>query len=678
MTHRFPFLRAAVGLAGAALLLGGCQIEVNEPAMPTFSTRLAVPLGSQELTVDEIIEDQDFLAAGADSVLAFSIEGDPTEVSLDVDLSVNLDGADAGTAIGAIRLDDAPPLGFGFSLEEIYPGASSLPAGPVVLPAFDFELEADGAAIEDLQSAELESGTLRLTLYNELPIAMSGTEAPARISVALIDPADGTVLATVEFAAPVAPGAAATATADLAGLTLPGTVAVSLTGGSDGGFASSGLAPDDGLAVEVALEELVVTAATAVIGAQSFTESGGVPLPDDLGILAARLGGGSLDVSLRNDLEVPCTATLTFPEIVLSSGAPLALVLDLPAGGVSTASTDLTDAVVTAGDGTPLTELGWEIDVSTPGSGDGYATVQATDRIEAQVLPSTLTLAEVTGLIPEETFVLDPVSESIDMPEELEGLTLAAAALTLTVSNGTGVGGRLAAVLIGENAAGAVTTMTADVEIAPGGDGAAETVIVLDETNSAIAEFLSFLPVRVDLTGQVSIGGGGVVGTVRPGDRASIDWRLDAPLRLIMAESVVEPEPEPLDLDEDLRADLREHLVQAELTALVSNRFPFGAELFLQVGPDSTSALHEPASVVGPLWVDAGVLDPVGGWTVAPTESPVTVALDADDIRAITAEGAYFAVVARLPGTDGAAITVRVGDRLDVRAALSAEILVQE
>lgn len=674
---RRPYATAAL-FGVAALLLAGCEIEVRDPAMPTFSTRLAVPLGHQELTVAELVEDQDFLAVGADSVLAFAVTGDSVAVALDRDLDVELAGADAGAEIGPLRLDDAPPLGFAFTLDEIYPGASSLPSGPVVLPGFDFDLEAAGADIRDVQSAQVESGLLSLTLYNDLPIPMSGADAPARITASLVDPADGAVLAAVEFPAPIAPGAWATATADLAGATLPGTVAVRLSGGSEGGPAAEGVDPMDGLAVEVGLSDLRVTEATAVIGAQSFTESGGLALPDDLGILSARLGGGVLDVSLRNDLPVPCTAVLTLPEIALAGGAPLAVVLDLPAGGTAGEAVDLAGAVVAAPGDAPLAELTWEIAVESPGSGGAYATVRAADRLEAAVAPATLSLAEVTGIIPEETYALDPVSEDIDLPDELDGLTLPAATLTLTVRNGTGLGGVLDAVLVGVNAAGETARLDAAATIAPGGDPAVTTTIVLDQDNSGIADFLSLLPERVELSGGIRVGGDGVAGTVRPGDRASLDWRLDAPLRLVVDESTVEPDPEPLDLDEDLRRDLREHLVSAELTAEVANRLPFGAEVSLQVGPDPAAALDAPELVVGPIPVAAGLLDPVGGWTVGAALSPVRVPLDDAGIAALTREGAHLAVVARIPGTAGDAVTVRVGDRIDVRAAISAEVLIQE
>lgn len=678
----FPHLRsriiAAALLAGGAWLLAGCDIEIRDPALPTFTTRLAVPLGHQELTVAELIDDQDFLAAGADSVLAFSVDGDSTEVALDLDLSVDLAGAAAGTAIGPIALDDAPPLGFGFTLDEIYPAASLLPPGPVVVPAFDFVLDGEPADVQDIRSAAVQTGRLRLTLRNDLPVPLSGPDEPERITVSVVDPADGTVLAAAVFAAAVAPGETAEAEADLAGVTLPGTVAVSLSGGSPGGAVPGGLDPADGLSVDVGLADLTVSAATAVVGALSFADAGALALPDDLGILSARLASGALDVSVRNDLPLACDAVLSFPEITLADGSPLALPLALAPGGSTDAHVDLADAVVAAPGAAPLTSLRWEVDVTTPGSGGAYVTLDASDRLEAVVAPSTLALAEVTGLIPEETFALDPVEETLDLPDELDGLQLAAATLTITVLNDTGVSGTLDATLTGENAAGAVTTLSALARIEGDAGKSTRTLIVLDETNSSIAEFLSSLPETVRLDGEIRIGGDGEVGTVRPGDRAGLDWRLDAPLRLTVSESVIEPAAEPLDLDDDVREHLEEHLIRAELIAEIANRFPFGAELSLQVGPDSTAATTSPELVVGPILVEPGLLDPEGGWTVAPVTSPVTVGLDAAGVRALTRPGAYLAVVARIPGSDGQVITVRVGDRLDVRAALSAEVLIQE
>jgi len=669
-------LAAAAVLSFTALLLVGCEIE--KPAMPSFSTRFAVPLGTHEVTVSDIIEDQEYLYAGADSVLAFSLEGDTTSLSLDVDLSVDLDGESIDTELGPIELPASDPLDFGFTLLEIYPAAGMLPPGPVPVPPFDIDLDGDPADLPDITSAHVAEGGLLLTVTNNLPIPVSGDGPPSQLALQILDPADGSLLATAAFAGAIAPGETAEARADLAGVTLPDLVSIRLVGGSEGGFAADGLSPDDGLDVALVMENIVVDEATALIGAQSFTEFGEAPLPDDLGVLSALLESGSLDIDLTSGLPLDCAVTLTFPAMTLADGSPLAVPLTLPADGATATSVDLAGAVIASPDGLPLTALDWTLDISSDGSGDVPVTIAAGDRITATLRPATLALARVTGTVPEEVFVIDPVTETIDLPDELDGLHLQAAALTIEILNDTGIGGELNLELAGVSTAGVVTTVSAIARIGADEGKATRTVIVLDQDNSNIAELLSELPESFVFQGEVSIGGPGEVGTVRPGDGASVSWRIDAPLQLVIDQAEIDHEPTALDLDADARENIDDHLVAAELHAEIANHFPFGVEVRFLVGESEATTLSAPSLEIGPLDVTGGDVGDDHRWVVSPGRSTHVIPLSREQIGAFTRPDAHTAVVAVIPGTDGEEVVVRIGDHLSLTGALSIEVFVED
>ncbi len=673
---RRHLLLTTVAVTIILIAVAGCEIQ--DPALPTFSTRLSVPVGSHEITVSELIEDQDYLYAGGDSILTFRIDGDTTSVVLDLDLSAELDGQNIDAEIGLISLPASDPLVFGFLLEEILPGAGSLPPGPVPVPAFDFDLESDPSAIEDIESAHIAAGELHFVLHNNLPIPLSGNSAPEQVSIDLVDPFSGLVLTSAVFGNAIAPGDTAMAVADLSGVTLPSSVAIALVGGSTGGLAADGLSPGDGLEVSLELVDVTMDAATAVIDAQLFSDGGTIALPDDLQVISAILATGEISIDLGNDLPIDCLVTLEFPDIRLASGAPATLDIDLPAGGTNSAVMDLTQAVISAEAGTTLSELTWSITASSPGSEGVAVTIAATDRLSANLSPTTLTFAEITGYIPEETFALDPTSEDLDLPDELDGLQLTSATLTLEVFNGTGVGGTLDITLVGTAADGSSSTLSTVAQIAADDAKDMRTVVVLDETNSNIAEFLSTMPETVTLSGEMRIGGPDQIGTIRPGDSARLTWGLDAPLRLTITDSHLDQDPVALNLDADMREQLDEHLVQADVIAEISNHFPFAVELFIQVGPDSTSAVNDPELVIGPLSVEAGSLNTVGGWVTQAVTSRLEIALSTNDIKAFTRPGAFTAVVAHIPGTNGEEIVVRIGDKLNIRGAISAEILISD
>jgi hypothetical protein len=58
--------------------------------------------------------------------------------------------------------------------------------------------------------------------------------------------------------------------------------------------------------------------------------------------------------------------------------------------------------------------------------------------------------------------------------------------------------------------------------------------------------------------------------------------------------------------------------------------------------------------------------------------SQLEIALSTNDIRAFTRPGAFTAVVAHIMGTNGEEIVVRIGDKLNIRGAISAEILISD
>ncbi|MBK7701624.1 MAG: hypothetical protein IPI34_01395 [bacterium] len=302
---------AAAVLLAACLAAAGC--EIADPALPVFTTRVSVPIGTHELTVTELLEDQDYVSAGPDSLLVFGAEGDTTSVDLDLDLTAELAGLDVAAELGAFALPDQPPRTAGFTLAEIAPELAGLPPVPLPVPAFTIDLQSDPAPLDRLESARLAAGRLEVRLRNGLPVPVSGASSPERLVAEVLDDA-GAVVTTVIFDGEIAPGDSAAVQADLAGAVLSGGLAVRLQGGSPGAAAAV-VTPAASLSVTMLLTGLVVDEATARVEALCFRESGGADLPDDFGVLSATVGSGALDLALDSGLDLPCAARVTFPQM---------------------------------------------------------------------------------------------------------------------------------------------------------------------------------------------------------------------------------------------------------------------------------------------------------------------------------------------------------------------------
>jgi hypothetical protein len=666
-----------LGLLLAALWLAGC--EIADPELPRFDTRVALPLGEERLDIADTIDDEDYLVALADGTLGFTVDGDPDTVGLDLDLGTDFAAQTVSGDLGNFALDLAAPPPFAFTLGDLYPAAVSLDGLSVPVPGFTFTTASDPENLADLESATLAGGTLVVTVLNGLPVPVSASSGPERLLLELIDPASGGVIVALDFD-PIAAGAQAQREADLAGVTLPGAIAVRLTGGSIG----SGGAPvtvDAGAAIAVSagFHDLEVSAAEAVVEAQSFTTSFLTALPDDYEIERAVIGSGAVSLSLRNEMAIPCQASVTWPQVVDLDDQPMQLVVDLEGGGSASRVADFAGYIVKAPGGSVLTELTAEVVVTSPGSDGQPVLLQADQGIQADLGAGHIEFTSVTGTVPELSFTFAPMNEEIDLPDELEGLLLTRATLVLELTNTAGLAAEADFDLVGINDSGTERNLQVQQPIEPAEAGrAAVTRIVLDETNSTIVDFLNNLPTEISLTGGVNLGGDGQSGTIRAGDYAVVNWEIVSPVEVIVESSHLYGDPEDLDLDQDARDLITDHVGAAELQLAVLNHLPVGVETRLLFGTDSETMKTAPLLAIGPVTVDAGVVDPIEHTVLEPRTSHPVINLTAAETAVLATEGLLSMLEVVLPSSEGSPVRVMTTDYVTVQGLIYLDVAVHD
>ncbi|MEZ4388673.1 MAG: hypothetical protein R3D98_14110 [Candidatus Krumholzibacteriia bacterium] len=180
--HRLRHLccRRLVLLVGLGLLAGlgllGC--EIAEPQMPTYTTHLAIPLGTERLEIVDAVDDEDYLVALPDGSLGFAVDGDPDTVSLDLDLAADIPAQSVRGDLGNFTLDLASPPSFDFVLSDLYPAAVALDGQTVPVPGFGFTAASAPSDLADLESALLAGGLLTVTVTNGLPVPVSAPSGP--------------------------------------------------------------------------------------------------------------------------------------------------------------------------------------------------------------------------------------------------------------------------------------------------------------------------------------------------------------------------------------------------------------------------------------------------------------------------------------------------------------------
>ncbi len=657
-------------------ITAGC--EINSPEMPSFDTTFVVPLGSERITVMDAVDDEDFLAVADDGGLAFELTGDPDTLSLDFDLSADIPGQTVSQGLGNFALPDFPPLAYGFELGDVWAPAAGVSNLTTIVPAFPIDVSSGAEDIPDVTSATLSAGTLTVTASNGLSVPIGADSGIDQIVLRLVDPATGGEVTRVDLPL-IKAGRSATRTADLAGVTLPDSVAISLLGGSPG---SAGqpvtVNGTDTIALDVAFTGLTVSAATAVVAGQTFATSFDSPLPADYEIARAVIASGTVGLNLTNDMSIPCTALVVWDQVRNIDGAPLATTLALPAGTSAAATLDFGGYIVQA-DGAPLTSLDARVSITTPGSSGQQVALSANDGLSAELTAGTIRFSSVTGTVPPYTVPLDPITETIDLPDEMSGLELTAASLSLVLTNTAGIPADLDLALTGTAADGTIRSLQVTEQILPAiGRAAATTTITLDQTNSTIVDFLNNLPETITLGGDVIAGGSGATGTVHTDDYAVIGWQITAPVEVVITGASLDSDPKALDLDTDLADRIATHAGSAILRTEILNHLPMAVQLRLVAAQDTTRLGSNPLLVVGPVTVAAAVTDPITHIVSQAVTSTPVISLTREQARLLGLPGLYTRVEAVLPATNGQPVRVMSTDFLEFQGVVELEVLIDD
>ncbi|MBK9775516.1 MAG: hypothetical protein IPP62_03980 [bacterium] len=664
---------AALAAVAALSVLAGC--DINEPKMPTFDTTLSLPLGVERLDVADAIDSEDFLAVSPDGSLLFHVDGDPDTLSFDFDLSAEVSAQSMDHGLGSFELASVGPLTYGFLLQDVWAPAAGANGITTIVPAFPLAATSPDQDVPDVTSATLSAGTAAVTVDNGLPVAISAASGPNQL-VLVLEGSDGAEFATFPFAV-IPAGASRTVTVDLAGAVMPDRLRVRLSGGSAGsGGQFVTVSGTDALDVSASFTNLVVSSATAVVGAQSFNTTFSSPLPSGYEVTEAVVASGTSQLTVTNSMPVPCTATLTWADLRNANGVPLVEQFTLAAGTAAVRSINFTGYTLAAG-GSPLTALEASVSVTSPGSSGQPVAMDAGDGLSADLAATSISFASVTGIVPESIVTLEPTVQHIDLPDELSGLSLTAARLTLHLDTTASLPGNVDLTLRGTDADGEVTDLMIS-EALNGGPDQALTEIILDQDNSTIVQFLNSMPERVTLLGQVSLGGDGALGTVRPGDTAVVRWEIEAPVEVVIDDATLDSDPRELDVDAELQERISTHAQGARAQLEVLNHLPVALQLTVLVGQDINTLDTAPALTIGPLLVSAGVTSPTTHVVTQSVISRPAFDLTAEQARVFGMPGLVTKVVAMLPSTNGQPVRVLSTDYLEVRGLVQLDVLVDD
>ena len=342
--------------------------------------------------------------------------------------------------VGIISLDNIDPQTTDpYLFSSIYPSVNDIPnESSVNIPGFDLEPVTNNFTFNDFSEAVFNSGSLSLTVVNDLVIPLGDVDVKLKNS-------DGVEIsgASTTIAGPINSGTQATGILDLSGVTLPGAVIVEVTGSSPGqdNILINDDAKSSSFSVQISGSDLEVTSATAKIPAQTISESGSIDLAADSNkVVLATISGGNLVIEIDNYMEVTSQMNLTIPSLKTPTGNSFQTSIDIAEN-----TADIIDETDISGYSLSMNidaqSVVYEYDVITTDTADDLITITSADSIVVNITlngPSVgeqLSFSSFEGMVTPQDLGFDGVMD-IESDSDILEANLSQGNLTININNG--------------------------------------------------------------------------------------------------------------------------------------------------------------------------------------------------------------------------------------------------
>lgn len=287
--------------------------------------------------------------------------------------------------VGLISLDNIDPQATEpYFFSSIYPSVSDIPDGNTVnIPSFALDPVTNNFSFTDFSEAAFNSGSLLLTIVNDLVIPLGDVDVQLKNS-------DGSdiVGGSTTIEGPINSGEQQSALLDLSDLTLPGNIIVEVTGNSPGedNVLIDNAAKNSSFSVEISGSGLEVISANAKIPTQSISESGTISLSADSNkVILATISSGNLVIDIDNYMAVTSDIVLSIPSLKAADGSDFQTSISIAAN-----SENILDQTDISGYSLSMTiddqVVAYSYDVTTNDSGDDFVTITSMDSIIVNII----------------------------------------------------------------------------------------------------------------------------------------------------------------------------------------------------------------------------------------------------------------------------------------------------
>jgi hypothetical protein len=628
--HRAVLLLAGVLLTSACLALVGCFEKLLAPVAPVWDVQLNVPLVNRTYTVSQLVEkDSTLLHSDPSGLVVYSNSQQFSPISVRNDLKVDPASDTYESRIGMFKIKSPPSKVARLSAGDLNPALGNSQGQLVAIPPFSFSFVGQALpTVREVERGTISSGQVVMTLVNNMPFPIENISLTVQSQL-------GRVL-EYTHAAPIQSRDSVKQTYSLAGMTIGNLLSFDFSGHVPGGGSA---VIDTSSAVLVRLDfPTVIQASSAVaeLPANTISTSRGFSLDDSTRIDYAKIGTGSMTVTLNNALGLSGEVSFVIPELQEPGGGAFTEVIPIrtsqqtirvvyPLAGYSVQS--------------PNGRLSYNVTTQTDDTGDNMVTMDSSMKVFGSVTTSAIYFDKFQGTF-KPTNISMNVSRSVDLGEMNRIFTGTAkfsqARVVLTVTNPTQFAVDLNATVTGRST---LTGQSANLSIPQDQRRVLypQTTIVLDQTNSNIVSFLnSFsgkLPDEFTIVGDALLNPDYVSGSVSGNDSVGIAFSIELPLTVGILNGIAR-DTTNIDISSETRKDI-DRASYGKVTFEVANGLPSSIELTLDMlDSQRKKLLTLPKAVQAPVAVSAAPVDALGR-VVVPAASTTYLELMSDDIDKI-------------------------------------------
>jgi hypothetical protein len=393
------------------------QCTFEEPVLPRWTTPFLVPLISEKIEFAEKLANDSSIVIRGDSIF-LEIEGEFEPDTLTTDeLTIDPIDTTSNFTLEKIELPTLGPLTTGdINIVDLLPGIGGSVGQSVPVPEQTISSSATISDKSDLVAMKVNSGTLELTVYNNLPFTIASANPGANsIDISIFDSTD-TFIANLTFTDTLAPGDVESATTPLGNgdgwISVPLRLDFQFHILADTVFVTQDSLDSWSFKIDLLFRDLEVDEITGKVSSQTFNDTIRISTEDENQLIEALINSGSIHIEFLNQLNLGAHISYTLLDLVdASSGVPFQNE-DSIQSNETWADDIILDGLRIINSLNPGEFIDSLTVIAQAETDSGFVTVKANDEILVSLQSSEISFSYVKGILEQDTLEFDPVTEN--------------------------------------------------------------------------------------------------------------------------------------------------------------------------------------------------------------------------------------------------------------------------